>query len=107
MNAFWSLVGVLASIGIFLIVAWKLTVLQHCFNFTERLGMGLGAGSCFLTIPAILDAPGNPFDHWAMALFRVGIFIYFIGRVQRFYKHKWRNEAMIAEYNDNLARRRA
>ncbi len=97
MTAFWTALGVVASIGILCIVAWKLTVWHHCFNKMERLGMGMAGGAGFLTIPAILQAPGNPFDGWAMALFRLGVFIYFVGRTLRYHKHKRNNDAMIAE----------
>lgn len=106
MTDFWTATGVVSSICILAIVAWKLTVWHHCFNVSERVGMGLTGAGAFLTIPAILQAPGNPFDGWAMAIFRMGVCIYFIGRMLRHRRHKQRNDEAIAQAHAYWAERR-
>lgn len=79
-----------------LILAYKLVAFRPQLNSWERFGMGLAGGSAFLTIPAVWDLPGNPFDKWSTTLFSAGILIYFIGRMSRHMRHA-RNNALANE----------
>ena len=73
------------------ILAYKLVAFRDQLKPVERWGMGIAGGSAFLTIPAIWDLPGNPFDKWATTLFSFGIMLYFIGRMTRHFRHARNN----------------
>jgi hypothetical protein len=80
-------INVLASMIVFGIVSWKLVMKADHFTIIENIGMGLTAAGAVMTIgPITFD--GSPFDDWASILMRIGIAIYFVGRVTR---HKFNN----------------
>lgn len=80
--------SVLASLIVFSIVSWKLVVKADSFTIVETVGMGLTAAGAVMTIgPITYD--GSPFDDWANILMRVGMAIYFIGRLTRHRFNNW------------------
>lgn len=92
----WLVLTSLFRVILMMILAYKLVAFRDQLKPVERLGMGLTAGSAFLTIPAVWDLPGNPFDKWATALFSFGVMLYFIGRMSRHRRHA-RNNALANE----------
>ena len=77
----WPILNACVSMVVGLIMAYKLAFMHERFTAVERVGMGmLGAGS-ILTIGPILWAHGSPYENWAAFLMRVGICLYFVGRI--------------------------
>jgi hypothetical protein len=74
--------NVLASMIVFAIVSWKLIAQPQKFTWIERVGMGLTAAGCILTIGPVTFKP-SPYDDWSGVLMRVGMALYFIGRMTR------------------------
>lgn len=87
-------INVLASMIVFGIISYKLLTRIDCFTCIERIGMGLTAAGGLMTI-GTMTYNGSPFDDWASILMRVGMAVYFIGRMTR---HR---------FNNFLARREA
>lgn len=82
--------NVLASLIVFGIVAFKLASYPEKFTWVERVGMGLMAAGCVMTIGPITFKP-SPYDDWSTMLMRVGAAIYFVGRLTR---HRFANWQM-------------
>lgn len=83
----FDVLNVIASLTVFGIAAYKLIWRPRSFTWVERLGLGLLAAGCIMTIGPLTFKP-SPFDDWSIALFRVGVAIYFVGRLTR---HKLNN----------------
>lgn len=85
----FATLNVLASLIIASIVVWKLASKPDSFTPAERYGMGLAAAGAVLTIgPVTFD--GSPFDDWSGVLLRLGMAVYFVGRLTRHRYNNWR-----------------
>lgn len=84
----WDILNSLARLAITVILVWKLVRFPQLFNSWERYGMSIAAGCSVLTITVIWEAQRSPFDGWATTLFSLGIFLYFIGRMTRHWRHE-------------------
>lgn len=82
--------NVLACIIIFVIVSWKLVFKGDHFTPFENVGMGLTAAGAIMTIGPITYEHGTPFDMWAGVLMRIGVALYFVGRMTRHAYNNWR-----------------
>jgi len=83
----FDVLNVIASLTVFCIASYKLIWRPRAFTWVERLGLGLLAAGCIMTIGPLTFKP-SPFDDWSIALFRIGCATYFIGRLTR---HKLNN----------------
>lgn len=83
----FDVINVLASLIVFSIIAYKLTAFPERFTWVERVGMGLLAAGCVMTIGPI-TADQSPFDGWSTMLMRFGAAVYFIGRMTRHWHNK-------------------
>lgn len=96
----WATINITLTLFVVAIVVFKLTRLADTFSRIEMLGMALTAAALVMNIGPIVangsvyGCPmGTPFDHWATSLLRLGLAIYFSGRMIRHFKHKWANDA--------------
>lgn len=80
--------NVLASLVVFCIVAFKLAMHPDKFTWIERVGMGMLAAGCILTVGPITFKP-SPFDDWSSVLMRFGAAVYFVGRLTRHQVNNW------------------
>lgn len=87
-NIVLATLSVLASLVVFCIVSWKLVVKPDHFTIVETIGMGLTAAGAVMTIGPI-TYNGSPFDDWANILMRIGMAIYFVGRMTRHQLNNW------------------
>jgi len=78
----WIIINVALSSIVGLIVAVKLGLWHERFNQWERVGLGLLGAGCLMTIGPIMTI-GSPFDNWSGSLLRLGLAIYFAGRMLR------------------------
>lgn len=79
--------NVLASLIVAGIITYKLTALSEKFTIVESVGMGLIAAGVVMTIGPITFKP-SPYDDWSGTVMRVGLAVYFVGRMTR---HRWNN----------------
>lgn len=98
----WDILNSLMRLGIAMIVVWKLYRFNPLFNSWERYGMGIAGGCSLLTVTVIWDLERSPFDGWATSLFSFGIFLYFIGRMTRHWRHERNNALQIAQGRHRL-----
>jgi hypothetical protein len=82
----WMVVNAVLSAIVAGIVFYKLVRLPARFTFTERLGMSLIGAGCLMTIGPILSQSATPFEDWAATLLRVGLVVYFTGRMVKHYQ---------------------
>jgi hypothetical protein len=69
-----------------MILAYKLGAIPQKFNRFETSGMAITAASMVLTVGPILGRAyhfTSPFDDWSVTLTRLGLLLYFIGRLLR------------------------
>jgi hypothetical protein len=83
----FDVLNVACSLIVFCIASYKLIWRPRAFTWVERIGLGLLAAGCIMTIGPLTHKP-SPFDDWSIALFRIGCAVYFIGRLTR---HKLNN----------------
>ena len=81
---FLALVNGLACTVIAIAVTYKLTMRADDLTCLERVGMGLAAAGALLSIGPILDST-SPFRDWSEVLMRLGMALYFTGRLVRGY----------------------
>lgn len=93
---FFDLVNSLLRAAVTVLLVCKLVNFYDLFKVSERLGMGLIAGSSLMTIPTIwADTPGyGAFDGWSTTIMTFGVLLYFAGRMMRHLDHKRRNDQM-------------
>lgn len=98
----WVIINTVTSIGVVLILIYKLSRLAVTFSWIERIGMGmLGAALTMNIAPIVANGSvyncpvSTPFDNWAAFLLRIGLATYFTGRMMRHFKHKWANERAV------------
>lgn len=82
--SYWPYINALASIVAAAIISYKLTCLHGRFNRAEMAGMSLIGAGLILTIGPILSTAPTPFEDWSGTMVRVGLSVYFIGRLLRF-----------------------
>jgi hypothetical protein len=102
----WDILNSLARIGIAIIIVWKLYRFNALFNVWERYGMGMAGGCSILTISVIWQGERSVYDGWATSTFSVGVFLYFIGRMSRHWRHERNNRFMINMARDHQKRAR-
>lgn len=78
----FDVLSVVTSLIVFCIACYKLIWRPRAYTWVERLGLGLLAAGCIMTVGPITFKP-SPFDDWSIALFRIGVAIYFVGRLTR------------------------
>lgn len=100
-NVAFDVINVFASLVVFAIIAYKLSINPDKFTWVERLGMGLLAAGCVMTIGP-LTSDHSPFDDWSATLMRFGTAMYFIGRMTR---HWLNNRHMRAYWKHEKGRR--
>jgi hypothetical protein len=81
----FSLINATLRCCLTILLAFKLYHYYDSFNSVERAGIGVMAGTTFLTIAPVLDIRhvGTPFDGWAGTVFTIGALCYFAGRMSR------------------------
>lgn len=93
-SVMFDVLNVLASLIVFGIISYKLIAFPGKFTWVERVGMGLLAAGCMMTIGPITSRP-SPFDDWSAVLLRFGAAIYFVGRMTRHWMNNRSMERMV------------
>jgi hypothetical protein len=90
-----------------LVAIYVLNRFHDILWFREKIGIGILAGSGFLTLPVILDFDkrGTPYDTWAGLAFSLGTLIFFWGFIDRKLGHERRNTAAIRAARRHLTAR--
>lgn len=83
----WPALNASISMVVGLLMAYKLAYRHIHFSLLERVGMGLLGAGCIMTVGPILWRV-SPYENWSGFLMRVGICLFFVGRV---FSHDLRN----------------
>lgn len=103
----WILANAVLRLALTIVLSVELARYPEMLNRSERLGIGIMGGTCFLTIPVIINGGnGTPFEGWASTLFTFGALVYFCGRMTRLARHSLANAKMRREAVKHLNRRR-
>lgn len=84
----WPALNACISLIVGLLMAYKLSHQHMHFSLLERIGMGLLGAGCIMTIGPILWPHDSPYENWSGFLMRVGVCLFFVGRV---FSHDLRN----------------
>lgn len=86
----WPALNAAVSLLVGLLMGYKLFCRPDMFSALERLGMGLlGAGSV-MTVGPIIWPHESPYENWSGFLLRVGICVFFVGRLLAYdLRKKW------------------
>lgn len=77
----WAILNALFGIIACVIVTLPLVIWHDRLSSLERIGMGLITAGLLMTVaPTLWDDP-TPYEEWAGALLRIGLALYFIGRM--------------------------
>lgn len=101
----WDILNVVLALFITATATFKLVWFYDDFKPTERVGLGIIAGSVLLTVPSLLDTSPTPFDDWSPAALRVGIAFYFVGKAERLLRHARNNRRQVSLWNAHVKRR--
>ncbi|MET0439141.1 MAG: hypothetical protein ABW043_16775 [Devosia sp.] len=82
------LATVLVGVAMIAVLVVKVTVYPDNFNWIERAGMAISAGTIVLRSPAIMNSPEiTPFSDWSTLVFMIGLLMMHAGRLFRLHKH--------------------
>lgn len=93
MNLYPTL-NIIASLLVAGILTYKLIWRADRFTCMERVGMGLIGGGSILTVGPLMSLAPTPYEDWSATLMRLGLAVYFIGRMLR---HQHRNAAAVRQ----------
>lgn len=84
---FWPILNTLASVVAAAIITYKLACLHDHFSRVELAGLSLIGAGLILTIGPILSTAPTPFEDWSGTMIRVGLSVYFVGRMLTHRRH--------------------
>lgn len=92
----FAVANMIGRLSLTLFIAYALLRFGHHMHGVERFGLGLIGGSSLMTLAPIwgsIERVETPFDQWSGVLLTAGMVMFAAGRMFRFVKHEWRNDA--------------